>query len=201
MKMIIRGRGNGKTSELIRLAAETGTYIVCTDHRRAWQIAQQAEGMGLSIPFPLTAEEWQRRSYGPPGVQGMAFDDLDRIIQGMTGVPVLAATWTADDEPEEQPRTDSKADDPLGELRYELGARIREVDRIRKDYRALTGEVIAALSTDEHQMAVVAGLPVCACGLSLGGGDASGSFITHVLGLAKPGVPGDVRRHGGAPRL
>lgn len=97
MKIILRARQGGKTSELIRLAAGTGTYIVCTDQRRARQIAQQAKDMGLSIPFPLTAEEWRKLEYHPPGVRGIAFDDLDRIIQGMTAVPVLAATWTADD--------------------------------------------------------------------------------------------------------
>jgi predicted NBD/HSP70 family sugar kinase len=97
MKLIIRGRQGGKTTELIRLAAETGTYIVCTDQRRARQIAQQAQDMGLSIPFPMAAREWQERAYYPPGVRSVAFDDLDRIIQNMTGVPALAATWTADE--------------------------------------------------------------------------------------------------------
>jgi hypothetical protein len=96
--MIIRGRQGGKTTEMIRLAAEHHAYIVCTDQRRARQIAEQARGMGLSIPFPLTAGEWRERSYHPPGVRGLLFDDLDRIIQGMTPVPVLAATWTADED-------------------------------------------------------------------------------------------------------
>jgi hypothetical protein len=95
-EIIIRGRQGGKTSELIRRSAETGCYIVCTDRRRAWQIAEQARDIGLNIPFPLTAAEWQKHAYHPPGVRGLLFDDLDRIIQGMTAVPVLAATWTAD---------------------------------------------------------------------------------------------------------
>ena len=99
MKIIVRGRRAGKTTEMIRLAAETGSYIVCTDQRRARQIAERARELGLSIPFPLTAEEWAGRHYHPPGVRGIAFDDLDRIIQGMSSVPVLAATWTADEAP------------------------------------------------------------------------------------------------------
>jgi hypothetical protein len=96
-EIIVRGRQGGKTTELIRRSAESGCYIVCTDHRRAWQIKRQAEDLGLSIPFPLTTSEWQKRAYHPPGVRGLLFDDLDRIIQGMTTVPVLAATWTADE--------------------------------------------------------------------------------------------------------
>lgn len=100
-EIIVRARQGGKTTELIRRAAESGGYIVCTDQRRARQIAEHAREMGLNIPFPMTASEWQKRDYHPPGVRGLLFDDLDRIIQAMTAVPVIAATWTAgsDDTP------------------------------------------------------------------------------------------------------
>ena len=98
-EIIVRSRQGGKTTELIRRAAQTGGYIVCTDQRRARQIADHARKMGLSIPFPLTADEWQKHAYHPPGVRGLLFDDLDRIIQGMSAVPVLAATWTAEEQP------------------------------------------------------------------------------------------------------
>ena len=69
------------------------------------------------------------------------------------------------------------------ELRTELVIANRRWDRVAKDCRALTAEVIAGLSTPEHAMIAVAGLPECQCGLSLGGGDASGSFITHALAV------------------
>ena len=83
----------------------------------------------------------------------------------------------------EQPRTDSGADDLIGELRWELDARTRQHDRVCRDMRALTEEVISALSTAQHRMTLRGGLPFCACGLSLGGGDASGAFITHILAV------------------
>ena len=98
-EIIVRSRQGGKTTELIRRAAETGGYIVCTDQRRARQIVVHAREMGLSIRFPMTAHEWQSHGYHPPGVRGLLFDDLDRIIQGMTTVPVIAATWTAEEQP------------------------------------------------------------------------------------------------------
>lgn len=98
-EIIVRSRQGGKTTELIRRAADAGGYIVCTDQRRARQIAEHARDMGLNIPFPLTVHEWQERAYYPPGVRSLLFDDLDRIIQGMSAVPVLAATWTAEPEP------------------------------------------------------------------------------------------------------
>jgi hypothetical protein len=95
-EIIVRGRQGGKTAELIRRAAETGGYIVCTGRRRAQQIAVQAKDLGLSIPFPLTAVEWQDGTYYGPGMRGLLFDDLDRMLQMMSTAPVLAATWTED---------------------------------------------------------------------------------------------------------
>lgn len=95
----MRGRQGGKTTELIRRAADTGAYIVCTDRRRAWQIAQQAIAAGLTIQFPLTVSEWQERAYHPRGMPGLMFDDLDQILARMSAVPVLAVTWTTEEAP------------------------------------------------------------------------------------------------------
>jgi hypothetical protein len=98
-ELIVRPRLGGKTTELICRAAEAGAYIVCTDTRRAQQVAQQARDLGLDIPFPLTVGEWQQRAYYPPGTKGLMFDDLDRIVQMLSMVPVLAVTWTEGAEP------------------------------------------------------------------------------------------------------
>lgn len=103
IKIIVRPRMTGKTTELIRRAAETGWYIVCTDRRRASEIFRQAQVMGLSIPFPMTAREWQAGDYYRPGVRGLAFDDLDRIVQHLSSAQVFAATWTAEWAPDGDP--------------------------------------------------------------------------------------------------
>lgn len=97
-ELIVRARGGGKTTELIRRAAEAGGYIVCRDQRTARGIAMRAKDMGLNIPFPLTAAEFFGGEFHTPGVKGFLFDDLDHLIQAQArGVPVLAATWTVDD--------------------------------------------------------------------------------------------------------
>jgi hypothetical protein len=95
----------------------------------------------------------------------------------------LVAKHRARADAAEQPRTDSRAEDPIGELRWELGARTRQYDRVCRDMKALTEEVISALSTDQHRMIMWGGLPFCQCKLSLAGGDASGAFITHILAV------------------
>jgi len=98
-EIISRPRMGGKTTELIRRSADTGAYIVVTDYRRAQQVARQAKDLGLGIPFPLTVGEWQDGSYAMRRLPGLLFDDLDRIIGMLSGVPVLAVTWTEDADP------------------------------------------------------------------------------------------------------
>ena len=108
----------------------------------------------------------------------------------ITGDPAMARKPGRDtvdlalycDDPEYAARIDAKRATE-DELRAELEIAVRRWDRVAKDCRALTAEVVAGLSTAEHAMIAVAGLPECQCGLSLGGGDASGSFITHALAV------------------
>src|ERR1035441_4384670 len=64
----------------------------------------------------------------------------------------------------------------------------RRAERLRKDYIKLTDEVITGLTTPEHVMTAFAGLPECRCRLPLGGGDASGAFITHALAVSRQAV-------------
>lgn len=96
-EMIVRDRQAGKTTDLIRLAAENFAYIVCPNRQQATQIARQARGLGLNIPFPLTADEFVRGEFYGLGIRGFLFDNLDQIMQQMAhGVPVIAASWTAE---------------------------------------------------------------------------------------------------------
>lgn len=67
------------------------------------------------------------------------------------------------------------------ELREVADQHYRWALRMQQDYRALTAEVIAGLTTPEHEMTVRGGLPFCRCRWPLGGGDAQGAFITHAL--------------------
>jgi len=72
-----------------------------------------------------------------------------------------------------------------GMYRALAAQRGRRADRLAKAYDKLTDEVVAGLSTSEHHMTIIGGLPFCKCWHSLGSGDASGDFITHALGLLR----------------
>ncbi len=56
VNLITRGRGQGKTHDLIITSAITGYPIVCMNEGRAISTKQTAEMMGYKIPEPISAE-------------------------------------------------------------------------------------------------------------------------------------------------
>jgi hypothetical protein len=96
MKIDVRGRRAGKTFDLIRTAHENGGYIVCINQLEARRIFQEAEEMGMPIPFPLTPQEWLRGSYSPT-IPALYFDNLDMILQAITRVPIHTVTMNQEE--------------------------------------------------------------------------------------------------------
>lgn len=94
MKLITKPRGKGKTTELIKISAETGDYIVVLNHRLARFVAQMATDMGLQIPFPATyAEILDKRCKGMR-ISGLLLDDLDSFLSGFLEARVNAVTMS-----------------------------------------------------------------------------------------------------------
>jgi len=54
---------SGKTTDLIKLAAKRGGYIVCSSSDESNRIREQAKAMGLTIRIPIT----YRDALGPRG--------------------------------------------------------------------------------------------------------------------------------------
>ena len=99
MKVYARPRQGGKTTELVRLAAEEFLYVVCPDQAQVFYVARMARDMGLGIPFPLTWHEFATGRYHSQGIKGFVIDNLDLCIQGMSHVPVRAVSLTDEDAP------------------------------------------------------------------------------------------------------
>ena len=102
MQVIMGGRRSGKTAELIKRSAESGTYILVANRARASQIADQARAMGYYIPFPVTLEEYYR-SHGFAGSyirrDGIFIDDVEAILPRIfSGVEIKAFTCTTDND-------------------------------------------------------------------------------------------------------
>lgn len=96
MKKIIAKRGGGKTTELIKISAENGYYIVCHQKQECQRISKQAERMGLKIPFPITFSEFVDKDYHSPGIKGFLIDNADMLIEYMSLAPIAAITMRSE---------------------------------------------------------------------------------------------------------
>ena len=57
MKLIYKGRRQGKTYDMIKLASENEGYILCRTFKQAQHIYDLSKDMGLSIHFPITYDD------------------------------------------------------------------------------------------------------------------------------------------------
>lgn len=96
MKLIQTGKQGGKTTQIIKQAAKNGGYIVCATHQECTRIAKQAQELKLSIPFPLTFDEFTRGQFHPSGIKKFHIDNADWLLQYMAGsVPVETVSFDA----------------------------------------------------------------------------------------------------------
>jgi len=54
MKLISKGRRQGKTYDMIKLASENKGYILCSTVQQAQYIYNLSKDMGMDIHFPIT---------------------------------------------------------------------------------------------------------------------------------------------------
>lgn len=98
MQIIMRGRRNGKTTELIKMCAENGGYIVCRSKEIAKMIQVQAKEMGLSIPLPLSYTEFISGSYYGRRIEKIYIDDADELLKRLAHGVVLEAITISNTE-------------------------------------------------------------------------------------------------------
>jgi len=89
-------RQSGKTTALIKVAAENGGYIVCRSKSMCGEINNMAHKMEVRIAFPLTYEEFLSKRYHGKGISKFYIDDVDALLQSLTEVPIEIVTFTGD---------------------------------------------------------------------------------------------------------
>jgi hypothetical protein len=97
MKVVVRGRYDGKTSSLIRECAASSEYtlIVCHSDQEARRVFQQARNMRLDIPMPITHQEFLEGRFHKTNVKAFYIDNVDMLIQALSrNVSVRTVTLT-----------------------------------------------------------------------------------------------------------
>lgn len=84
-KLIIGERQSGRTTDLIRAAADDEAhgivcYIICHSQEEAYRISKQAQEMELSIGFPITYDEFIHRSYAGQNIDKFYIDNLRMFL-------------------------------------------------------------------------------------------------------------------------
>lgn len=91
MKKIIKPRGKGKTTELIKLSAKTNTYILVANMKRQKEVARLADSMNMIIPYPVTLEDYMRTQFRGSFINHILIDDADDILQRFFNTVVIDA--------------------------------------------------------------------------------------------------------------
>ena len=89
INLIIKDRGKGKTSDLIRLSARTGIPIVCSSPE---MVSAQAKGMRYDIPEPISFSSFVNDPSLRFQYSAVYIDDLDWFFKSNFGVVVACAT-------------------------------------------------------------------------------------------------------------
>lgn len=102
MKVIYRPRSAGKTTELIKAAADYNGYIVCADRERIKNIMKIANDINVGINFPLTFDEFINKQYCAAGIKKVLIDDVDQLLQMITNVPIKVVTISQDEREDDE---------------------------------------------------------------------------------------------------
>ena len=99
MKKIIKGRGEGKTKELIQLSHDTNTYILVADRSRQREIFSFARELGICILYPVTVEDYMKTHFRGSFIKRILIDDADDVLKTVfSNVVINAITMRKDDE-------------------------------------------------------------------------------------------------------
>lgn len=97
MEKIILPRGGGKTDRLIQMSGETGAYIVCVSRYEADKILARSKEIGCAIKYPMTYAEFLDARADVRVIPGYLIDNIERFVQSLTIVPIMAITLTEDE--------------------------------------------------------------------------------------------------------
>lgn len=97
MKLIIKPRYSGKTTELIKISAETGVPILVGNRQQAKYIKRMADDLSLWITDPYIISELKNGDRISP--HKILVDDVEYILQQLIGAEITAMTISNNENP------------------------------------------------------------------------------------------------------
>ena len=96
MKVIRKGRGQGKTYDMIKLASENKGYILCSTVRQAQHIYNISKDMGMDIHFHITYSDLPLTK--GQQIDNILIDNAEDFIEKSVGKKVSAISITDEEE-------------------------------------------------------------------------------------------------------
>ena len=101
MKVIYKPKGKGKTTELIKLAHNSGGYIVCLSQDECTRVFHYAKEIGYDIKFPISFNEFLNKQYHHCGIREFYIDNVDELIRRLSPTVKIGAITFNDDNLQE----------------------------------------------------------------------------------------------------
>lgn len=92
MIVIHKGRGQGKTYDMIKIASESKGYILCSTTQQAQHIYNISKDMGVDIHFPITHSDLPLTK--GQRIDNILIDNAETFIETMVGKKVSAISIT-----------------------------------------------------------------------------------------------------------
>ena len=94
MKILKMNRGEGKTTDLIKVSSYADIPIICRSRKMAEIIEERAKIMGLAIPKPMTLDMYKER--GRKNNEKVLIDDIDLVLRMYLNSEIVCATTSCE---------------------------------------------------------------------------------------------------------
>ena len=80
MKILNKGRGRGKSLQLLYTSETTGYQIICPNEQQAQYLKKMAEELGLIIPEPMSYKKYASIKGSSLNTDKILIDNVDHIL-------------------------------------------------------------------------------------------------------------------------
>lgn len=92
-KFIIKPRGTGKSTDLLKISHDTGKCLLVANRIIAENHMENARRLNLQIPYPITVHEFLNHGVSRTvKEEGLLIDDVDMVLRHLLNSNIYAVT-------------------------------------------------------------------------------------------------------------